>query len=185
VPCSQCGRVVEAGASFCLACGTLVAAIPAVAQAPAVAGHGMDREHWLLVLALNWVTLGLYGAHWWWSRADAFDRLRSARKFGNRAIFLILLLAPVGTLLQFVAIFGAVSGLPLDPATPPRLEGAYLAGAILALMAAIASILFAFIARRKLLDHYHSQGKADIRLSPVWTFLFNILYLQYRLQALP
>ena len=181
--CAQCGRAVEAGASFCMACGALVA--PATpAPVAALQGHGMDREHWALLLLLNAVTLGAYGLWWWWSRAGRFDALRSPKKFGSRALFLVLLLAPIGSILQLGAQYaeGRLFNPEAASALPTPLE---VAGIGLSVVAAISGVVFAFIARRMLLDHYHSQGRADVHVSALWTFLFNLVYLQYKLRRLP
>lgn len=138
----------------------------AAGWASAAAGPYPPDLHWLLVLLLTYITCGIFGYVWLFIQANfvkKIDPASPARAFFTLYIIILLLALPV----MFLAEPG---------------DGSETAGLLAIPGLLVATVLFflgVFSMRRSLLHYYNAVEKIGLRLNPVLTFLFNILYFQY------
>ena len=143
--CAACGRPLDAGASFCTACGAIAPTASAPA-APAAGRTGRAQEPWA-VPVLTLVTLGIYMYVWAWRVTREVDAWRGTHAHAafRRATFLVL----AGTLVfvgGFVALLVAAGSLDVPEDAPPEavLEGldpATAGGAATAVLAGVVVLL--------------------------------------------
>lgn len=134
--------------------------------ARAAAGPNPPNLHWLLVLLLSYITCGIFGYVWMFIQANFVKKIDPA---SPARMFFVLYTAM--TLLAFPILFLTGPG-----------DGAETAGLVAILGFLFAAVLFflgVFSMRRSLLHHYNTAENIGLRLNPVLTFLFNILYFQY------
>lgn len=118
--------------------------------------------HWAAVLLLSMVTCGIFGLVWFYKQA-AFVKRLDAR---NQAI-------------QFFFGYIAVFCLSMLLSLAGRYQVLLLVNILLP-WAALALLLAAvFSMRSVLLNHYNAVENIGLRLGPVMTFFFNMLYFQY------
>jgi hypothetical protein len=123
--------------------------------------------HWLLVLALSLLTLGIFG--WVWM----FVQAAWVRKFdgGSRATALLV----VGL---FTAMFG---GYVASVVRAGNQETGALVELLGTLAAAFFLIMAAFKMRESIEHHFTHLEPMSVSINPLLTFLFTFIYLQYHL----
>lgn len=118
--------------------------------------------HWAAVLLLSLVTCGIFWLIWFYKQAAFVKRLDPR----NQAIQLFFGYIGVFFLSLFLSLMGRYQVL--------------LILSILLPWAALALLLTAvFSMRSVLLRHYNTVENIGLRLGPVMTFFFNMLYFQY------
>lgn len=140
----------------------------AAAWPGAAAGPFPPDLHWLLVLLLTWITCGIFGYVWLFVEAHFVKKIHP----GSPARMLFALYLAI-VLASTAVLFLASPGAGSEAAGP----AAFSVPGFLA-----ATVLFfagVFSMRRSLLHHYNTAENIGLRLNPVLTFLFNILYFQY------
>lgn len=138
----------------------------AAGWASAAAGPYPPDLHWLLVLLLTYITCGIFGYVWLFIQANFVKKLdpaSPARAFFTLYIIILLLALPV----MFLAEPGDGDAAAL------------LVGGMAALAATVFFVIGVFSMRRSLLHYYNTTENIGLRLNPVLTFFFNILYFQY------
>jgi hypothetical protein len=118
--------------------------------------------HWAAVLLLSMVTCGIFGLVWFYKQAAFVKRLDPR----NQAIqfffgYLAVLLASI-----LISFMGRLTTLLIINFLLPW-------AALALLLAAVFSM------RTVLLRHYNTVENIGLRLGPVMTFFFNMLYFQY------
>jgi hypothetical protein len=118
--------------------------------------------HWAAVLLLSMVTCGIFGLVWFYKQAAFVKRLDPR----NQAIQLFFGYIAVFVLSLFLSLMGRFQALLIINILLP--------------WAALALLLTAvFSMRSVLLRHYNTVENIGLRLGPVMTFFFNMLYFQY------
>jgi len=118
--------------------------------------------HWAAVLLLSMVTCGIFGLVWFYKQAAFVKRLDPR----NQAIQLFFGYIAVSFLSLFLSLMGRYQVLLIINILLP--------------WAALALLLTAvFSMRSVLLRHYNTVENIGLRLGPVMTFFFNMLYFQY------
>jgi hypothetical protein len=147
----------------------------------------LPRTPVLLVVALTIVTLGFYIPIWYLRRLKAFNALRSTTRLSAALPFTTLALLVVR--LSASAIEGILAALGATPLA--TVLSAY--GTLVDLGYIVVMLVLAFRARDVLQDHLRARladdsGAASVALqsqvyslSGVWTFLFNTIYLQLKI----
>jgi hypothetical protein len=119
--------------------------------------------HWGWVLLLSVVTLGLFYVVWAFVQAAWVKRI-DPQSNALKLLCVYLALAVVGEWMADTA----------DKDSP-----LVLAGALLSLAGAIVSIVAFFSMRKSLHAHYTHVEPIGLKLGPVMTFFFNVLYFQH------
>jgi hypothetical protein len=135
---------------------------------PARAVPAPPNFHWGWVLLLSVITLGLFYIVWAFVQAVWVKRMdSSSNALALLAIYLVLTIAG-----EWLADTAASKEAPQ-----------VLAGALLSLAGAVASIFAFFSMRRSLLARYGDGGieSTGLKLGRVMTFFFNVLYFQHHL----
>lgn len=135
-------------------------------QAVPHAGSGWPKPpdlHWALVFLLTIVTCGIFGLIWLYRQAAFVKRLDPR----SQAIQYLLGYIAVTLLSTILAVAGARM-------TTPLILNLILPWVALALLVATV-----FTMRSVLLRHYNSVENIGLRLNPVLTFFFALLYFQY------
>jgi hypothetical protein len=133
----------------------------------------LPRMSVFLVVALTFLTLGLYEPVWYLNRIAAFNRLNSREKL-NRGI----------SLLALVLLASSFTASIIQGVT--RKDAHQLAG-VLALAGGITLLLQSFQARRLIEEHVNARirsGPVFLQpeiLNPIAVFFFHIWYLQYKI----
>ena len=144
--------------------GTIPVAAPAIRTqpaAPAILYPEPPSLHWGIVLALGFITCGLFG--WVW----AFVQAGFVKKVD-----------PSSKALLYYAL--AVAGFVLAIVMNVSRQFVPLAG-LIQLTGTVLFIGGAFSMRGSLEEHYNSAEPIGLTLSGVMTFFFNIYYFQYHL----
>lgn len=140
--------------------GAAAAAAPAPARA---AGPMPPNMHWAAVLILGWITGGLVMLFWTFKEASFVRKIDPASKaFTMFAVSLVSMLG--GLALLVVAIVLQSNTLMMG------------AGSLMMLLNLLIIVLglVAVFGMRSSIERYY-----NMRLSPIMTFFFNILYFQY------
>ncbi len=137
------------------------------ARAAAGAWPAPPDLHWAAVLVLSLITCGIFGLVWFYKQAAFVKRLDPANQaiqffFGYIAVLLLSFAIPF-----------------LGPTTTFFILNFLLPWAALALI-----LMAVFSMRSVLLRHYNTVENIGLRLGPVMTFFFNILYFQYHLSRI-
>jgi len=135
------------------------------------------RISWPMILFLNIITVGIYPFFWFLRRERAFNRLESKNKLSKK--FLIFLIVAVFSQL----VLGFVSGVYDSLDSPARADLIMNIGDVVGWVAVILLTVVSFHTRKILIDHTEVMGQ-PIKINRFWTFLFNNLYLQYKLNDL-
>jgi hypothetical protein len=118
--------------------------------------------HWAAVMLLSMVTCGIFGLVWFYKQAAFVKRLDPRNQaiqyfFGYIAVFFLSLFLSLAGRYQFLLIIN-----------------------ILLPWVALALLLAAVFSMRTVLqNHYNTVENIGLRLGPVMTFFFNMLYFQY------
>jgi hypothetical protein len=134
--------------------------------ASAAAGPYPPDLHWLLVLLLAYVTCGIFGYVWMFIEANFVKKIDPASP--ARMFFTLYILIP------FAAIAILILAQPRDGDT-----ALVLFWVLASFVAIVLFFLGVFSMRRSLLHYYNTVENIGLRLDPVLTFLFNILYFQH------
>lgn len=143
------------------------AAAAARPGAPAGAAAAFPPDlHWLLVLLLSYITCGIFGYVWMFIEAGFVKKIDPSSP--ARTFFVIYL---AGSLVALPGLF------LIDSSAGDALPA--LAMSLMILAATALFFLGVFSMRRSLLYHYNTVENIGLRLNPVLTFFFNILYFQH------
>jgi heme/copper-type cytochrome/quinol oxidase subunit 4 len=132
--------------------------------------------HWAFVLVLGMIT-GLFHYVWMFVQAGFIKKIDPQSK--ATLLYVLGLLAMVGgVVVALVFAFAMSSGTEnRDPNVPAIVTGLIM---MLVVMVGSAFILAgAFSIRSSMLQHYNTVEPIQLRLSPLMTFFFNTLYIQY------
>lgn len=123
--------------------------------------------HWVAVLLAHYVTCGVFGIVWMFVQANFVKKIHP----GSPArVLLFAYLGFMAALIPFTAMMFLVEQWR---------EASAVIIAFLALSGSILPLWAIFSMRRSLLYHYNAAENIGLRLNPILTFFFNILYFQY------
>lgn len=125
--------------------------------------------HWLLVLILSALTLGVFS--WIWSLRQAGFVKRIDRGSSALILMVFAVIGQIGT--DFFYILAMATNNSED-----RL-GLLAIETVIYVVSTIFFLVAVFQMRRSLLNYYNLAEPIGLRLSGVMTFFFNIVYLQY------
>lgn len=151
--------------------------VPGMATPPAVTpGYSTaplpPNLHWALVLLLGMVTCGLFSWYWAFRQASWVKRLvPRCNAILMYALYLILLALAVA-----VSMGQMMGGSPSG--------GAMALSWLLQLGAVVCFWIGAFNIRSCMLEYYNQVEPIGLRLSPIMTFFFTILYFQYHMSRI-
>lgn len=179
--CNRCGKSNPATATFCGFCGNQ---LPRPHEPPQHAATGLPqpppglkRTPVIVVILLTFITLGIYYPCWFLARRKILNNLVSPVKLGP-AVFVVAILV-YGYVLEILAAL--IISIPFTALRTEIYPVLSVASPILHLVAFIALLVQGFNVRRILDDHWNGHLERAIPLSHVWTFLFQIFYLQYKI----
>jgi GYF domain 2 len=138
------------------------------------AGPIPSSMHWVVVLLLGAVTLGIFTLVWAFVEAGFVKKI-SPQRNGRTLLFLIFwieLIYMVVALLTTFFMHGS-SDVPMP-----------ILGAVLFPLVSILAIVAIFRMRRGLLDYYNSVEPIQLRLSGAMTFFFSVYYFQHHLRRI-
>jgi len=150
-----------------------------IAPPPPYSGQGSTGlappgDHWLLVLLLGGVTLGIFGWYWCFKESNFVRRLDP----NNRSTLLLAL--TLITMAAYLVSYGAA--VNADDADGKAI---FLILALLfELSSAILFLLAIFKMRGSMLTYYNQVEPINLRLSRGMTFFFSILYLQHHFRRI-
>jgi len=126
----------------------------------------------LLLIVLVLVTLGLFAPIWFLIRKDWLNRLSATRKLGSGLAYASLVLICISAVLGvFVPMIVGVTIGALD-------DLLWIAGWV-------CLVILAFRVERILIQHYIKGLGLNVGFDGAATFLFNLYYLQYKMNRLP
>jgi len=178
--CPRCEAALPSASASCDRCGYAagVARTALVESLP-----GLRATNLVLVALLSSLSLGLYPPVWFWRRREALNRLRSSTKLDRRVLVLTFVLLALSVLLGLIAI----------PMQGPAVVRAHvltvgksveIASQLLCLLALITLWVQCFRVRRILLDHLNLHLGLGVSVSWVYTLVFQVLYLQGRINTI-
>lgn len=133
------------------------------AQTGPVAVANLTKDGLVKTIALTFVTFGIYGLYWYFKRVPE------------------------------------INALPTEAKVLPQLPQAYIGAYILNIVCAVAvpklsslvslamwgvGLYMVFQARSVIQEYAQKAGRNDLKLNPVWTFLFHFFYLQHKINKL-
>ncbi len=146
--------------------------------------HLKKTPLWWLFL-LNFVTAGVWWAIWFLEQRDALNRLHSREKVGKNGILFSAVVLAVSAIWSIVTTYLMdlwVFDLDLDTLITVTVVG--IITNVAALVATIILTLEALKVRRILRKHFKDYLGMDVHISLLWTLLFQIFYLQYKINRL-
>ena len=129
----------------------------------------------LLVIVLSAITLGIYIPIWFLRRRDWLDHLSAHESLSSGAAVFLLILFSIS------AAFFPIVILSTDPSLVSGLD---MIDNLISLIGSITILVLAFKVRRILHEHFNVTHKLGVYFSGVFTFLFTIFYLQYKINQL-
>lgn len=198
--CASCKARSEAGARFCGACGKPFVKAPST---------GLNKMPVPLLILYVLITFGIYTPVWFLKRIEAFNKLDSIVKMGSGVFGFILAGFIVNLGIMFYMVFtGLAEGVVADSLSPLA-RNLMTSSDYLTFAVQVAVVLQAFKVRRILHDHFNVgvnekplkeqtddelfSGSEEVKppaapvlkISWVWTLLFGLFYLQYKINRLP
>lgn len=170
--CTECGNHLPPAVRFCPQCGNAVTT-ESQASPRKVA---IQRMHLCKVVLFQVLTLGIYTPVWFLRRLDAFNAhdARADKQVSDTLVYVMLgcsILALVG---------GFFAGF-LQAMQSPSAVVADGVSTLANIISVVLMVIAAFQVRKVLQERFTAEGTP---LSGVWTFFFNVLYLQYRINRL-
>ncbi|MGO9268843.1 MAG: GYF domain-containing protein [Terriglobia bacterium] len=144
-----------------------VAQIPASAWPPGSAAAPVPPSlHWAVVLALGWVTCGIFDIIWMLIQSSWVRKIDSN---SQATLFYVLYLVGVygGIVISFLNV------------VRPYASGYAIAGVLLELGGLVMLFVGAFSIKHSLEEYYNAREPINLRLSGVMVFFFRTLYFQY------
>ena len=179
--CISCGKENPDTAVFCNACGDRMPVKMAVV--PSGPKGKLKKMSVILFWFLNLITLGLYTPFWFLEMREGINSLRSKKKLGSVGVSLILLLD--GMTLCAIPALLCVFGAFVEDADVINASDALVMGSIAMSLTEGLIILFLSFKIRGILDeHFNKHLGRSISFSRLWTLLFTIYYLQYKINRL-
>ena len=142
---------------------------------------------WVLLL-ITMITNGIYIPIWYVQRLEVFNDLDSERKLSRKMLIFSTVISILVSFMPFVLV---LTVLVIGPESNNPVDGSSIAETVLVIFTAVFGLFYlcaivvgfylvfvAFQTRRILMDHF------GISLSVIWTFLFNVYYLQYHCNRL-
>jgi len=186
--CKYCGEQLPDETAYCSKCGKATGLRAEDSRHIAYRQPEKDDEHFYglpkiplcMIVLLESVTLGIYTVIWFMKRRDAINNLNSENNISEGVLIAIACFMTASLMFGFIAGFFEV----FDHDTNKLMRGlSNFAG----LFSSIASIVIAFKYRKILRDHCREM-RPDVNLegfaSGLWTFLFGIMYLQYKINEM-
>ncbi len=125
----------------------------------------LEKQSWASVLFLSAITLGIYVPFWYRKVKKATDSSPVGKKIDKNFLLIFMILAIINAPFSFHVTFNGVTyGINTG-----------IADQILNLILIVIEVLFAFKARKLLMEQFNSK------INPVMTFFFGPLYLQSRI----
>ncbi len=130
-----------------------------------------------LTIVLSMITLGLYIPIWFMIRKEEINGLVKGTKFPNGLVYALLILF-IPHLLSVLVIF-VMEFLPFEVILLIMLSSQFFG-----LIATIVFLVLCFRVRGILGKHIKEKGYKNCKASGVLTFLFTIMYLDYKITEL-
>ena len=144
-----------------------------VESADAKLGGKFKRFSVWWVVLLSFVTLGLYGVYWLYTRSQVINEELHDEGISNAFIYsamiIYILAATVGNFLNFAV--GEDSPLTL-------------LASLLSLIGTVMVIMWVFKIRGKMHQILGSDRGGELWFGPIKTFFFNVLYMQYKINKI-
>ncbi len=168
--CTKCGSFNNSWARACTSCGEETGL--------KMQSFTLDKMPVVKLIVLTVITGGVYTAYWFIKRLEIFNSFRSEHKFGQGIFGFII----AGCIVNITIVFYlAFAGAGLDQTFTLRLLNT---SNILGFAVNIVVLIQTFKLRRVLIDHYVGHLGREVELSWILTFLFQIFYLQFKINRL-
>ncbi len=145
---------------------------PGYAPQPAAGGPMPPNMNWVIVLVLVVVT-GIFGIIWTFIQLGFVKKIDPAST-ATRQYITGLVALPVGFILFGILLFGG----GMSGSNSLAALGAFCLFAAY-IFAFVFMILAIFGMRRSLENYYNTVEPIGLRLNPIMTFFFNVIYFQY------
>lgn len=132
----------------------------------------MDSKTTSLFL-LGIPTAGIYPVMWLYSKYKEFDRITGAKTLDNN--YIIWIAVCLGLSMVF--------DITTDETTTDAIFLLLSSGFSIA--TGVLYVVWAFRAKKALQEYALTVHHLDFKMNPVWTFLFNIFYINYCINDLP
>ncbi|MBI5598930.1 MAG: DUF4234 domain-containing protein [Deltaproteobacteria bacterium] len=142
------------------------------------AGEGLEKMDVVKLVFLTIITGGIYSAVWFVKRLNAINGMASPLKLSQGVFGFIIAGCIANWAMVLFLIFS--DGL----AAPETMSNISRISDVLGFLIEITLLLQVFKVRRIFMDHFIENMKRDVKFSWLWTFLFSIFYLQYRINRL-
>lgn len=149
---------------------------PPITSSPS---QGTKNMSVLVLLVFRLITGDIYGAVWFLKRKWYFNGLRSSQRLGTAAPVFIIVMLIVYLLCSFAG------GVAVGEGDEEAAGGFFLLAILVLVSASITNLILSFRARRMLDEHFNIYLGKGMPFSKGLTFLFQQLYLQYKLNRLP
>jgi len=177
-PQQQYGQAPAYGAAAAPAYGAPVynAGQAGYAPQPMAGGPMPPNMHWALVLVLSAIT-GIFGIIWTFMEMSFVKKIDPASKAMKLYIYALITL-PIGLIVGLgLMMAGAAGGSSTAAGGGAAIGGLILFAAYICTF--VFMIMSMFSMRRSIETYYNTVEPIGLRLSPVMTFFFNMLYFQY------
>ena len=139
----------------------------------------------ILVILLSIITSGIYWPIWFLTRRTAFNNLNSHEKLTKGPLIFSIIAIALSNAWSILMASPFVWETPIfDVDVLFKVFELGLVVDLLAMAAAIILTMNALKVRRILIHHYNRHLGMDINFSWMLTFLFQIFYLQYKINEL-
>jgi hypothetical protein len=164
--------------------GLAASPAPPPVYAPPLSGANQPPSlHWAIVLVVAAFSSGLFITVWAFIQANWIKSIDPASRATRDLIFGIVF--PIAGIIVFIPL-AAVGGMKLSSDTSSVVGmGSIGTGLMVFFALIVVGFIFnlkAFFGMRdSMLRYYNSTEPINLHLSPIMTFFFNVLYLQYHM----
>jgi len=130
----------------------------------------LRKKNILLMILFTLITYGIYQPIWFLKQISAINNLKSKEKLTNTPFIFVIVIYGISVL--FLLIYNTTQ-FNID-----------LIDSLINLTGAIIILVMSFKVRRIMHQYFNVVLKKNIKFSKIYTFLFTIYYLQYKINRI-
>jgi len=135
----------------------------------------LEKKNILILILYTFITYAIYQPIWFLKQKNAINNLKSKEKLTDTPFNIVLVLYAVSALFLLISFF------PYDNNTQSVIDAI---DNTISITGSIILLFMSFKVRRILHQYYNIVLKRNIEFSKIWTFLFGIYYLQYKINKI-